>query len=108
MSNVCEQKALSELRRVLKPDGIAFINAPVFPNLAVTLEDPRYNTYALRLKYYSQCDHVRKYGYDYIKHLEQACFHVDRVVVREHFTTRDVNRNGLCPDEEICRCRKVV
>lgn len=52
-----------------------------------TLENPVYNTDALRLKHYGQCDHVRKYGSDYQKHLEQAGFHVTCMIAKKRAAT---------------------
>ncbi|HNW87567.1 MAG TPA: class I SAM-dependent methyltransferase [Candidatus Limiplasma sp.] len=47
-----EQKALSEVMRVLKPGGFAILSTLVYQNLAQTLENPEYNTDALRLEHY--------------------------------------------------------
>lgn len=101
-----EQLALAQLKRVLKPDGIAFLNVPIDSNLENTLEDPAYNTDELRLKYYGQCDHVRKFGLDYGKHLEAAGFQVTCILVEEYFSQEEINRYGLLPDERIYCCKK--
>lgn len=101
-----EQLALSELRRVLKPEGIAFLNVPIDETLTETLENPAYNTDALRLKYYGQCDHVRKYGLDYEKHLEDAGFHVTCITAGNYFSSKAIYKYGLVPDERIYSCRK--
>lgn len=50
-----DHKAMRELYRVLKEMGVAYINVPVLCD--ITLEDPSYNTPALRSKYYGQFDH---------------------------------------------------
>lgn len=96
-----EQLALSELKRVLKKNGIAFINVPIDNSLEETLEDPAINTDILRLKYYGQCDHVRKYGRDYQKHLEAAGFSVKCVTAQELFSYEDIYTYGLLPDDQI-------
>lgn len=101
-----EQKALGELYRVLKNDGTAFLNVPLDPDLAVTLEDPAYNTDALRLKYYGQRDHVRKYGRDYQKRLERAGFVVTCVTVGEYFSKKERDVYGLLDFERIYVCQK--
>lgn len=101
-----EQLALSELKRVLKPEGVAFLNVPIDQTLTETLENPAYNTDALRLKYYGQCDHVRKYGLDYEKHLEKAGFHVTSIIVRNYFSKKAIYEYGLTPDELIYSYRK--
>lgn len=101
-----EQLALSELKRVLKPEGVAFINVPIDEAFTETLEDPAYNTYALRLKYYGQCDHVRRYGTDYQKRLEKAGFHVTCTVAGNYFSKEEIDRYGLVSSERIYSCRK--
>lgn len=101
-----ERQALSELRRTLKTDGIAFINVPVDGTLPETLEDPSYNTDALRLKYYGQCDHFRKYGMDFPERLREAGFSVMCVVVGEYFSNDEICLYGLSPQEQIYSCRK--
>lgn len=101
-----ECAALSELGRTLKPGGIAFLNVPLDVTLNETLEDPAYNTDALRLKHYGQCDHVRKYGLDYPTHLRRAGFQVDCSSVREFFSEDEVKRYGLLPEERFYTCKK--
>ena len=71
-----ERKALSEVRRVLKPGGFAILTTVVYQEMETTLENPAYNTDELRLKYYGQKDHVRKYGRDYPERLKAAGFQV--------------------------------
>ncbi len=101
-----EQLALSELKRVLKPDGIAFLNVPIDVNLDHTLENPSYNTDVLRLKYYGQCDHVRKYGNDYITHLEAAGFVATGISAEDYFSKEELKKYVLLPHEQIYCCRK--
>lgn len=101
-----EQLALSELKRVLKPGGTAFLNVPVDEALTETLENPAYNTDALRLKYYGQCDHVRKYGSDYQKHLAQAGFHVTCIIAKDYFSPKAIYRYGIDSNERIYSCKK--
>jgi SAM-dependent methyltransferase len=69
-----DKKAMKELYRVLKPNGKAIIQVPLNPNYEETYEDPSFNTPELRLKHYGQSDHVRYYGLDFQKKLENAGF----------------------------------
>lgn len=101
-----EQKALSEIKRVLKPSGVAFINAPVFHQFAETLEKEEYNTPELRSRYYGQRDHVRRYGRDYIEHLHKAGFTVTKYLVGMEFTEEEQKHFGLDRTEEMYECRK--
>ncbi len=101
-----ERAALSELKRVLKPGGTAFLNVPINLELAHTLENPAYNTDALRLKYYGQCDHVRLYGRDYKEHLEKAGFHVTCIRIKDIYSEEIIWKYGLNQAEEIYSCWK--
>jgi len=61
-----DRKAISELYRVLKPGGTAYILVPISHKLEATLENPEYDTPELRTEHYGQFDHVRRYGKDFI------------------------------------------
>lgn len=71
-----DNKAMSEIYRVIKPGGFAMIMVPLDPSLSKTLEDPSYNTPELRTKYYGQHDHLRYYGPDFPNKLEDVGFKV--------------------------------
>ncbi|MES2734542.1 MAG: class I SAM-dependent methyltransferase [Bacteroidota bacterium] len=93
-------KAMSELHRVLKPNGWAIIQSPMDLSREKTLEDPTIVTEADREKYYWQKDHVRLFGLDYKERLEKAGFTVteDRFVME---LPRQVVETYALPDEEI-------
>jgi SAM-dependent methyltransferase len=66
-------KAMSEIRRVLKPGGWAIMQIPFFsPVPDVTFEDHSITDKREREKIFGQDDHVRKYGRDYTKRIERA------------------------------------
>lgn len=64
IEHVDEDLFLKELKRVLKDDGKALLSTPVYMELEQTLENPEYNTPALKRKYYGHHEHLRKYGRD--------------------------------------------
>lgn len=98
-----DRKAMNELYRVLKPKtGIGLLNVPVF-NIPATFENPEINTPELRLKYYGQEDHVRKYGLDYPQRLSAAGFSVRLFTLNDE---KFLKRYGLNRDEKIFLCRK--
>ena len=55
-------KALRELSRILKPEGIFILSFPVSQNVDKVLEDPEVSSSEARLKVYGQSDHVRLFG----------------------------------------------
>lgn len=71
-------KAMNELYRVLKDDGVCITLVPLF-DIENTLEKEEYNTPELRLKYYGQHDHLRKYGLDFKNRLESSGFNVEEI-----------------------------
>jgi len=82
--------AMSELYRVVKPNsdgGVVFLMVPLFKDLDETLENDEYNTDELRLKYYGQKDHVRKYGIDFKDRLESVGFNVT------YFAPEDIDKS---------------
>lgn len=60
-----EQKALSEIHRVLKPGGWAILQVPIEYHRATTFEDNSITDRAERERLFGQYDHVRVYGCDY-------------------------------------------
>jgi SAM-dependent methyltransferase len=69
---VDDRKAMSELRRVLKPAGVALIAVPQDLTKETTLEDPTITSRADRLRVFKHEDHVRIYGADFMDRLEAA------------------------------------
>jgi SAM-dependent methyltransferase len=66
-------KAMSEIRRVLKPGGYSIMQVPFFsPVPDETIEDKSVVDPREREKAFGQDDHVRKYGKDYPARIEQA------------------------------------
>ncbi len=66
-------RAMSEIRRVLKPGGWAIMQIPFFsPVPEVTFEDATITDKRERERIFGQDDHVRKYGHDYPKRIEKA------------------------------------
>lgn len=75
-----DKKAMEELYRVVKPTsqkGGVIIMVPLDFDSQETLEKEEYNTPELREKYYGQHDHVRMYGMDFQKKLEDVGFEVE-------------------------------
>lgn len=101
-----EQKAMSELYRVMAPGGFGIFQVPLDPLLTQTLENPAYNTPALREKHYGQRDHVRLYGTDYAQRLRSVGFTVVEDSYVKQLAPELVQRYALPKDEIIYLCKK--
>ena len=82
---VDDYKALSELYRILKPDGLAIILVPQKFTLEQTYEDNTITSPEDRLKHFGDKDHVRYYGLDFIDRLSKTGFVVD-IIAPKNFT----------------------
>lgn len=90
--------AMGELYRVLKNGGVCITLAPVF-NIPKTIENSEYNTPELRLKYYGQEDHLRKYGLDFKDRLESVGFNVEEIKSYDFMPSQIENKfYGIRPD----------
>jgi len=72
-----DQRAITELYRVLKPGGWAILQVPISPVLEKTFEDYSITTPEGRGEAFGQQDHVRLYARDYEKRLARAGFRVE-------------------------------
>ena len=105
MEHILDEKAaIKQMCRVLKRDGVAYINVPVRTNMADTFENPEYNTPELRLKHYGQDDHVRIYGNDFSKRLEKGGFIVEVIQPNKVFSDKEISKFGIHRDERIYKC----
>lgn len=100
-------KAMSELFRIMKPEGFGIFQVPIDYSINTTLEDKSINTPELREKFYKQRDHVRLYGRDYGQRLQLAGFKVTEDNYINSIPGELVQRYAL-PDEEILYiCKKI-
>lgn len=97
--------AMSELYRVLKKDGICIVIVPLY-NMPKTLEKKEYNTPELRLKYYGQKNHMRKYGLDFKTRLESVGFNVEEVRKENLIKSEEVREFYKLGWETIYICTK--
>lgn len=110
-SNVLEHipedmKAMSELFRVLKPDGWAIIQAPVDEAREETYEDFTITDPGMREIAFGWPDHVRWYGKDYTKRLEKAGFNVTIDKYVDMFSENDMYKYGFMAEDYIFLCTK--
>lgn len=88
-------KALSELLRVLKPDGKAILQHPIDYGLKTTYEDPSISEPERRADHFGQHDHVRVYGRDFPGRVRAAGFKVSSERYEERLPYRTRIRYGL-------------
>jgi SAM-dependent methyltransferase len=103
-----DRKAMSELFRVLKPDGWAILQVPLDYNRTTTLEDPSINTPEAREQFYWQDDHLRLYGRDYPQRLIEAGFQAEALNFIQQLGDSAIKKYGLDPQELIYLCQKPV
>ncbi|MCF6168288.1 class I SAM-dependent methyltransferase [Lutibacter sp.] len=74
-----DKKAMSELFRVLKPEGMGIFQVPQDLNREKTYEDITITSPEERTKHFGQYDHVRIYGKDYFDKLRTVGFTVNEI-----------------------------
>ena len=94
-----DRQALRELYRVLRKDGIAFLQVPLNQNQERTDEDPDLIDPQERIKRFGQYDHVRYYGKDFLKRIQAAGFRAEFIDVCKELSPEEIQRFGL-PDGE--------
>ena len=100
-----DSAAMTEIGRILSPDGFATVVVPWDPARRETLEgvsgDPADNE-----RLYGQADHVRIYGGDVTKRLREAGLLVEEVAWSSTFSPDEIERYRLPGDDDrfwICR-----
>ncbi len=96
-----EQKAISEIRRVLKKGGWAILQVPLDYGLDTTYEDDTITDPKEREKHFGQYDHVRLYGKDYGDRLAKSGLQVDANNFVEKIDAQLVARYRLDKNELI-------
>lgn len=94
-----DQKAMSELYRVMKKEGWGIFQVPMKNDLEKTYEDFSIKNPQERQKHFGQYDHVRWYGMDYFKRLENAGFEVDINFYSQKYPQNMIEKYGLNKNE---------
>ncbi|HEX6370212.1 MAG TPA: methyltransferase domain-containing protein [Longimicrobium sp.] len=87
-----DRAAMAEMFRVCRPGGTVVVQVPVWRQ--VTYENPSVTTREERLAHFYQDDHVRLYGMDVVRRLEEAGFVVD-VRRAQNLDPEVIQRHGL-------------
>ena len=99
-----DQRAMSEIHRVLRPGGWALVQVPLSGD--VTQEDLSITDPRERLRLYGQRDHVRLYGLDIVDRLEIAGFAVQTVRGVDLASDEDCKRFGFSSSGALFFCKK--
>ncbi len=94
-----DQKAMSELYRVMKKGGWGIFQVPMKNSLTETYEDFSIKDPEERQKHFGQYDHVRWYGMDYFDRLRKAGFEVDINFYSKTFSHETITKYGLLENE---------
>jgi SAM-dependent methyltransferase len=102
-----DHKAISELRRILKPDGLAIVLVPIKDKYKGRIINKTFEDFSItdpkeREKVFGQHDHVRIYGRDYKDRLEKAGFKVTVDKFAESLSSEIVSRYALIPHDPTC------
>ena len=101
-----DNKAMRELYRVLKKNGIGIFQVPMDYNRDTTFEDFSVTNKKERNKLFGQYDHVRIYGLDFFNRLQKAGFSVERCEYTSKLSKEDIVKFCLPKKEIIPICRK--
>lgn len=100
---VDDRQAMNEIRRVMKPGGVAIVQVPIDLDMAATDEEApgEQLTDEDRIRRFLQVDHLRMYGRDYLDRLRQAGLEPEIV----SFSPEDRDRYGLNANEPLLIAR---
>ncbi|HCE55340.1 MAG TPA: SAM-dependent methyltransferase [Lutibacter sp.] len=101
-----DQKAMSELYRVLKPGGMGIFQIPQDLSREKTYEDFSITNPEDRAKHFGQYDHVRVYGKDYFNRLRAVGFLVEEVNYSEKISSELIEKYCLTKGEILPVCFK--
>ena len=101
-----DTKAMEELYRILKPNGMAVLQIPQDLSRALTFEDNTITDREERAKIFGQYDHVRVYGRDYFDKLRAIGFKVAEVDYTEKLSSEEVDTFRLARGEVLPICYK--
>ena len=101
-----DTKAMQELYRILKPNGMAILQIPQDLSREKTFEDNTITNPKERTKIFGQYDHVRVYGKDYFDKLRSVGFKVEEVDYTNELRPEEVSKYALAKGEIIPVCYK--
>jgi SAM-dependent methyltransferase len=103
---VDDHRAMTELRRVLKDDGLCLVDVPI-DGRELTHEDLSITDPRDRLRLFGQEDHVRAYGKDFVDRLNRAGFAVRVEGLAATLPEGTMRLHGLVRDEVLYACTTI-
>jgi len=91
-----DARAIAEMFRVLKPNGMAFVEVPI--HREVTYEDADARSPEQRLKAFGREHRVRICGVDYAARFARAGFEVEALWLEKEFPVEDREQMRLCTE----------
>ena len=101
-----DTKAMQELYRVMKPNGMGIFQIPQDLTREKTFEDNSITDKEERAKVFGQYDHVRVYGRDYFNKLRSIGFKVDEIDYTKKIAPEKLERFCLMKGEILPVCYK--
>lgn len=96
-----DNKAMKELYRVLKSNGIGILQVPIEIDREVTYEDDSITDYQQRIIAFGQYDHLRVYGKDYFDRLESVGFKTKKIDFLIAFSNEEQEKYAIKNTEAI-------
>lgn len=94
-----DNKAMTELYRVLKPGGWGILQIPLDRQRATTFADDSITDPSERTKIFGQYDHVRIYGMDYFDKLSAVGFKTEAIDFTRNMSLEEIKKYGLAVGE---------
>lgn len=97
LEHVDAAKALAEIHRILRSNGVAFLMVPIYEAMSQSYFDASQTSEDQRYLHFHQPDHVRLLGRDFIDLVKATGFHVDEFEA----TSAQIIRHGLQRGEKV-------
>lgn len=98
-------RAISELARVLKKDGVCVITVPI-DEKNKTLEEAWIDTDKLKIEYYGEANHVRMFGNDFEQILKRSGLKGKKIYAMDLLERKERRKAGLKKKEYFWLCTK--
>lgn len=103
LEHVNDKKAIAEVHRILKPDGLFIVSVPLIEGWSSTCENEDIVTKDEKVLHFGQGDHLRFYGRDFRDRLQSGGFNNISEITAEGAAVIEM---GLSRGEKIFICRK--